>query len=119
MQDDNNLRILHTNIIEIIKYVNKGSNLKQTFTPRLKQGGVTRAWRSISDMYSSIDSNHLLIEKTLANKKRYDLLSNFDYNIINSITKITSIFTKIFNILEKTTPIFIWSYPVSIHYKII
>ena len=36
------INAIHKNIIELIKYINKASNLKPHFKTRLKQGGTTR-----------------------------------------------------------------------------
>ena len=103
MKTDKHLENLHVTIIEVIKYINKASNLKKSFKTTLKQGGITRAWRSIYAMYSSISSNYDELKKALVEKGKYEFLSLLDKTTILEITNILEPFSSVFDMLERSS----------------
>ena len=42
---------------DIITFINRSSNLKMAFPTKLIEGGVTRPWRSLADLYNSFERN--------------------------------------------------------------
>ena len=86
--ENKELQQLDSTIINIVKYVNKASNLKNKFSPRLQKGGPTRAWGSKYDMYSSVLINTSVIRTTLQDKQKYDLLVHFNNTLLDEVVKI-------------------------------
>ena len=79
-------------LIELTTWVNRASNIKNQFFPRIKQGGVIRPWRSIYDLYHSVKLNYVKIKSILIGKDKLDLLIHLKKDLIEKIEELMEIY---------------------------
>ena len=100
IQTDKDFANVHKALIELTTWVNRASNIKNQFFPRIKQGRVTRPWRSIYDLYHSVKLNYDEIKSILYEKDKLDLLIHLKKDLIEETEELMEIYNSAFNTLE-------------------
>jgi hypothetical protein len=85
---------------ELVKYVNQASGIQSQLPTSLKHGGQTRPWRSLSAMFSSISKSREVLVLLLRARKRENLISRIDVDLLNEVVSFLEVFPSLFDILE-------------------
>ena len=73
-ETDNLILNINRTITDIITFVRMKFNVKENYGFTLKEGGVTRAWRSIYEIYNCVFINYEDIIRLLVDKGKTNLI---------------------------------------------
>lgn len=85
---------------DLVKYVNQASGIQSKLPTTLKHGGETRPWRSLTEMFSSIQKSRDALAPILRERKKEQLVARIDIDLLTEVVSFLSIFPSLFDILE-------------------
>ena len=100
MSLDSDLQQLDNFCHDLVKYVNQASGIQSNLPTSLKHGGVTRPWRSLTDMFTSIWKSRDVLVSLLRERKKEQLIARIDVDLLKDVVSFFRVFPSLFDILE-------------------
>ncbi|KAI6661971.1 Hobo element transposase HFL1 [Oopsacas minuta] len=85
---------------ELVRFVNHSSGIQSNLPSTLKHGGLTRPWRSLSNMFVSILKSREALLFELRNRKREHLISRINIDLLRDVVDFLEPLSTFFDMLE-------------------